>query len=192
MNHQRRVRWPQSNDEYSPADRFRDGPYQIEPLTLPTDEYGGRMTSLSGPDRSSGTMFDSTGHGRSISLSQDHLSRSPPPSVVSPTSTVAPHTPPQPAAPPAPPPPLSSETRGSSQVYVVHHDAGRPPVTVYGPDGTEVVELPPRYVDSSAGTSVATSAQSNNTLTGAVAPLQIHDRRQPGPPPPKGPRRVVN
>jgi hypothetical protein len=40
------------------------------------------------------------------------------------------------------------ERAPGSQVYVVHHDGGRPPVTVYTPDGTEVVELPPRYADS--------------------------------------------
>jgi hypothetical protein len=34
---------------------------------------------------------------------------------------------------------------GGGNIYVVHHDAGRAPVTVYHQDGTEVVELPPRY-----------------------------------------------
>ncbi|KAF8221766.1 hypothetical protein L208DRAFT_1326161 [Tricholoma matsutake] len=46
-----------------------------------------------------------------------------------------------------PEPPAAS----SSQVYVVHHDGGRPPVTVYHQDGTEVVELPPRYISSDQG-----------------------------------------
>ncbi|KAJ6604254.1 hypothetical protein DFH09DRAFT_1300501 [Mycena vulgaris] len=32
-------------------------------------------------------------------------------------------------------------------IYVVHHDAGHAPVTVYHQEGTEVVELPPRYLD---------------------------------------------
>ena len=36
------------------------------------------------------------------------------------------------------------ETRDRSQVYVLHHDAGRAPVTVYT-GGAEVVELPPTY-----------------------------------------------
>jgi hypothetical protein len=39
---------------------------------------------------------------------------------------------------------------GGGNVYVVHHDAGRAPVTVYTPDGTEVVELPPRYGEGSS------------------------------------------
>jgi hypothetical protein len=31
------------------------------------------------------------------------------------------------------------------QVYVVHHDAGRAPISVYTPEGANVVELPPSY-----------------------------------------------
>jgi hypothetical protein len=49
---------------------------------------------------------------------------------------------------PAPTSPIESpEPTGasSSHVYVVHHDGGRAPVSVYHQDGTEVVELPPRY-----------------------------------------------
>ncbi|THH12881.1 hypothetical protein EW146_g7286 [Bondarzewia mesenterica] len=45
-----------------------------------------------------------------------------------------------------------------SHVYVVHHDGGRPPVTVYTENGTEVVELPPRYVDD-RGTAIQTPRQ---------------------------------
>ncbi|KAJ3549285.1 hypothetical protein NMY22_g939 [Coprinellus aureogranulatus] len=36
------------------------------------------------------------------------------------------------------------------KVYVVHHDSQAPPVTIYHEDGTEVVELPPRYPDGAA------------------------------------------
>ncbi|KAG8747638.1 hypothetical protein FRC10_000181 [Ceratobasidium sp. 414] len=49
-------------------------------------------------------------------------------------------------------PPLSphdvttrSERDTRSQVYVVHHDGGRAPVTIMTSDGAEVVELPPGY-----------------------------------------------
>jgi hypothetical protein len=38
-----------------------------------------------------------------------------------------------------------SPARDSRQIYVVHHDSGSAPVTVYTADGTEVVELPPSY-----------------------------------------------
>ncbi|EDR07351.1 uncharacterized protein LACBIDRAFT_298423 [Laccaria bicolor S238N-H82] len=44
-----------------------------------------------------------------------------------------------------------------NQVYVVHHDSQAPPVTIYHEDGTQVVELPPRYL---AGASSPTSARS--------------------------------
>jgi len=33
----------------------------------------------------------------------------------------------------------------SRQVYVVHHDGGRPNISVYHPEGANVVELPPSY-----------------------------------------------
>ncbi|KAL1740574.1 hypothetical protein HDZ31DRAFT_67809 [Schizophyllum fasciatum] len=36
-------------------------------------------------------------------------------------------------------------------VYVVHHDGGRAPVTVYHGDDTQVVELPPRYLAEDDG-----------------------------------------
>src|SRR5260221_14150901 len=40
----------------------------------------------------------------------------------------------------------SATSAGRRQnVYVVHHDGGRAPVTVYTEEGAEVVELPPRY-----------------------------------------------
>lgn len=45
----------------------------------------------------------------------------------------------------------SGNKKQGGQVYVVHHDGGRAPVTVYHQDGTEVVELPPRYVDEPSG-----------------------------------------
>ncbi|KAG9017192.1 hypothetical protein FRB90_001411 [Tulasnella sp. 427] len=44
--------------------------------------------------------------------------------------------------------PGSPEER-RSQVYVVHHDNGPAPVSIYAPDGAEVVELPPVYSGSS-------------------------------------------
>jgi len=47
----------------------------------------------------------------------------------------------------------SDPASGSAQrshVYVVHHDGGRAPVTVYT-DGADVVELPPTYVRQEDG-----------------------------------------
>ncbi|KAF7310589.1 hypothetical protein HMN09_00601700 [Mycena chlorophos] len=40
---------------------------------------------------------------------------------------------------------VTSPTAAGRNVYVVHHDAGRPPVTLYPEDGVQVVELPPEY-----------------------------------------------
>ncbi|SRR6266446_4868970 len=53
-------------------------------------------------------------------------------------------------------------------VYVVHHDGGRAPVTVYTEGVAEVVELPPQYA---AGSSSAPSESG--------APREV-DRREPG------------
>ena len=44
----------------------------------------------------------------------------------------------------------------SRNVYVVPHDGGRAPVTVYGDDGAEVVELPSRYLAGTAGSTSTT------------------------------------
>ncbi|KAG9102020.1 hypothetical protein FS749_000054 [Ceratobasidium sp. UAMH 11750] len=50
------------------------------------------------------------------------------------------------ASPPmSPDGPARSERDTRSQVYVVHHDGGRAPVTIMTSDGAEVVELPPGY-----------------------------------------------
>lgn len=72
-------------------------------------------------------------------------------------TTNAPHpTPTTNAPPPTPISPLSpgagsagTEADGSEarrqHVYVVHHDGGGPPVSVYTADGAQVTELPPSY-----------------------------------------------
>ncbi|KAF8499132.1 hypothetical protein F5888DRAFT_1633638 [Russula emetica] len=43
-------------------------------------------------------------------------------------------------------------------VYVVHHDGGRAPVTVYTEEGAEVVELPPQYAAGSTSTPLESDA----------------------------------
>ncbi|KAF8995772.1 hypothetical protein BDQ17DRAFT_1412071 [Cyathus striatus] len=43
--------------------------------------------------------------------------------------------------------------KGKGAVYVMHHDSGRAPITVFHDDGAEVVELPPRYADGGASSS---------------------------------------
>lgn len=67
----------------------------------------------------------------------------------------------------------SSGRRGGRNVYVVHHDGGRAPVTVYTDEGAEVVELPPRYAPGSTSTPSETrSASSRET--------DWNRRREPG------------
>jgi len=55
-----------------------------------------------------------------------------------------------------------------SHVYVVHHDGGRPPVTVYTGSGAEVVELPPSYLDPRQGPSGARPNLSQRRAAGAL------------------------
>jgi len=68
-------------------------------------------------------------------------------------------------------------------VYVVHHDGGRAPVTVYTEEGAEVVELPPRYPAGSTTSDPSSRGESETTR-------ETHRRREPGSVPRKarGPR----
>lgn len=87
-----------------------------------------------------------------------------------------------------------SQQPHQNQVYVVHHDGGRAPVTVYHQDGTEVVELPPRYGGTSQPappvlTSMASSegrsegyseGRSDTARTDTTEPAFLHRPRRPG------------
>ena len=67
---------------------------------------------------------------------------------------------------------ITSGRRGNRQnVYVVHHDGGRAPVTVYTEGGAEVVELPPRYAAGS------TSSPSERGDSDTVH--EVNRRREP-------------
>ena len=67
----------------------------------------------------------------------------------------------------------ASGRRGTRNVYVVHHDGGRAPVTVYADEGAEVVELPPRYpAGSTSSPSETRSASSREN--------DVNRRREPG------------
>jgi hypothetical protein len=70
-----------------------------------------------------------------------------------------------------------------NQVYVVHHDGGRAPVTVFTPDGTQVVELPPQYQGGSAATDVGASSGGAGRLT---LHSVLEQTRDAGPTPRKG------
>jgi hypothetical protein len=71
-------------------------------------------------------------------------------------------------------------------VYVVHHDGGRAPVTVYTEEGAEVVELPPRYPANSSSSPSAPSAPSATSESDASR--EINRRRDPKATPRKGTR----
>ncbi|KAF8491300.1 hypothetical protein JB92DRAFT_3128440 [Gautieria morchelliformis] len=63
---------------------------------------------------------------------------------------------------------------GGSQVYVIHHDSGRAPVSVITSRGTEVVELPPGYSSNYLGVGAAANSGSGSQDV-AATPAQ---RRQ--------------
>jgi len=67
-------------------------------------------------------------------------------------------------------------------VYVVHHDGGRAPVTVYTEAGAEVVELPPRYANSTSSPSAPSAASESD------ASREVNRRRDPKATPRKGTR----
>ncbi|KAJ3881221.1 hypothetical protein F5051DRAFT_397862 [Lentinula edodes] len=79
--------------------------------------------------------------------------------------------------------PLSPSSEGrqddpnsqSRSVYVVHHDGGRAPVTVYHEDGTEVVELPPRYIDGGSNTASRRTDARSRSDTRSEAGLSNSD-----------------
>ena len=164
---------------------MRDSSYHIEPFVLPPDhELGARSSATTSP---ANTLFDRHTQNTSLTGTIDR-SRSPEASVFSQPAT----SPAASAAPgPLPFPPrraLTPESRSGSQVFVVHHDGGRPPVTVYAADGTEIVELPPRYIDSgsSAGPSSDPSVPSDTrSETTAPPPIPLQERRQVGATPTK-------
>ena len=66
-----------------------------------------------------------------------------------------------------------ADRQGARNVYVVHHDGGRAPVTVYTDAGAEVVELPPRYAPGSTNTPSETRSASSREAN-------MNRRREPG------------
>jgi len=80
-------------------------------------------------------------------------------------------------------------TTTPSQVYVLHHDSQQPPVTIFHQDGTNIVELPPRYPPFSSSQSEALSegrsasdSRSDGARTDATEALVLHQPRQPNQP----------
>lgn len=76
-----------------------------------------------------------------------------------------------------------------SQVYVLHHDSQQPPVTIFHQDGTQIVELPPRYPPFSPSHSEtvsegrsASDSRSDGARTDGTEALILHQARQPNQP----------
>jgi hypothetical protein len=59
----------------------------------------------------------------------------------------------------------SGGRRATRNVYVVHHDGGRAPVSVFTDEGADVVELPPRYAAGSTSTPSETSSTGRSGST---------------------------
>ncbi|KAI5823522.1 hypothetical protein K523DRAFT_403968 [Schizophyllum commune Tattone D] len=95
-----------------------------------------------------GPVCPFTDQRRDSSTALSSLSQSPSSSAFPGTSTGATDSTPRPLS--------SADTpRPNGQnLYVVHHDGGAAPVTVYHGDDTRVVELPPRYVGGVGGEDV--------------------------------------
>jgi hypothetical protein len=85
--------------------------------------------------------------------------------------------------------PVTSPTTAPQQqghVYVLHHDSNVPPVTIFHENGTEIVELPPRYLRNTSQSDMLSEGQtrtdtrSDGSRSGSSQPLAIHESRQPG------------
>ena len=124
---------------------MRDTGYHIEPFTASDVGVRSSVVPAVSPDDSETVISKSgydnisqLGDGTRSPTGRSHRGRSNPsvtiPTIPPPSSIVSDSISPR-----------QSQAGGSQHVYVVHHDGGRAPVTVYTSEGTEVVELPPRY-----------------------------------------------
>ncbi|KAF5313561.1 hypothetical protein D9611_010191 [Ephemerocybe angulata] len=83
---------------------------------------------------------------------------------------------------PASPPPSNIRTNSSdpnrteNKVYVAHHDGNAAPVTIYHEDGTELVELPPRYQSMQQP---PTQQASDTENIGSEGTTVVHEKFEP-------------
>ncbi|KAH8086650.1 hypothetical protein BXZ70DRAFT_550688 [Cristinia sonorae] len=148
--------------------------YRIEPFTMPGErEFGVLQSPGTSPGATNPTFSTSanltSGNASNHLQPSDARSTSSGPgshSGVSSTSAMG-----QPTTPP--PRPRQIE-RGSGQVYVVHHDGGGAPISVYTEEGAEVVELPPHYPHDGQGASSARSPLARNRRPGALPEKPSH------------------
>lgn len=155
--------------------------YQVEPFHMP-DEVG---------QLHRGPLSQSHSSGYTGSLAG-----------VPHATTIGHHTSPQTSTAPLPVQSIAESSNARPrQLYVLHHDSGLPPVTIYHQEGTEVVELPPRWTpptgmvpsnpDEWQSPSDATSASASASGSGIAGQterseisktsgLTLHQARQPG------------
>lgn len=126
--------------------------YQVEPFMMPDEDGYNRGSSATQYNQT----YNNAAHGREPAPMN---STSPPPLP-----------PPAPVPPAAPAPVVPVPHAGPSRnVYVVHHDSQAPPVTIYHEEGTQVVELPPRYPKYTGGAGEAGPSQASSAYDGGVA-----------------------
>lgn len=158
--------------------------YAVEPFVMPNEFDGhlatGTATTLAHSRNGSNDPLTANMHSSTSSTCQAASPRAEPSASLPPT---LPHIVSSTIDLSSPLPQPTPAERNTPQVYVVHHDGGRAPVTVYTSDGTQVVELPPRYVDSGG---VPETGASSPSLS--ISDLQ--NNRQPGSRPRKAPRRT--
>jgi hypothetical protein len=165
-------------------------PYTAVPHTPYQDRTEGTAPTLY-PANSMGHLRDESGY----KVEPFILPGQPQAGPTSPRSEESHHSPSALARPSSPTRTTADTSEGSSgtrantgggrgqHVYVVHHDGGRAPVSVYTEDGMEVVELPPMYDPASRNAEQSSGAPSG--------PRPFQQRRQPGAAR-KGDRRVAN
>lgn len=162
-----------------------DTPYTVEPFVLPgpsaNESTSGQDTQTGAHDMGSSTTSRPNTAPRTAFGSTNGQSGSSGPRTLSSDSTND-----SPSSPSgdrrdgsgssAPP----QGGRGNSHVYVVHHDGGRAPVTVYTEDGAEVVELPPRYMDDMREGTQPRGRDSSGGGGGGGGVNPVDRTRQPG------------
>ncbi|KAJ3575914.1 hypothetical protein NP233_g799 [Leucocoprinus birnbaumii] len=144
------------------------------PATSLSSHYHALPTSAGAGDNALGLSTGSTSYGTRMSQlapgSQYQVEPFVLPSVAEdpqqPSSPTHYASNPSLSSPPSVPESGATSREPGRQVYVVHHDGGRAPVTVYTHEGTQVVELPPGYPGGEPGSSSVAIPQSPTSRTG--------------------------
>lgn len=167
-----------SNPSSTMMHRMGSSNYQVEPFHMPDED--GRLYGHAGP-ASPGSVYTPSVAGNRVSTvgHETSLGHRPSASVVNAAGSSN-NTQQRPTTA------NSGGGAGPSQVYVVHHDAQAAPVTIYHQEGTQIVELPPRYAaggqsDVASEPSRSGSDSRSDASRRETSPsLVLHQPRQPG------------